>query len=257
MESGIISVSSWSSPRVLCPFRASTPTTVNGTALIRTVWSMRIGAAEEVLGDGLPQHDHLARRVHVLRREEPARHRAPVAGLEVFRPSRPAARWTSCCSRTRPARRRASWAPRPPRSGTSRWIARASSSVIVSRLPEPSRTPPEVMDPESTMIRFDPRLRICSATRACAPAPMAIIVTTAPTPMITPSAVSAVRSRLVRSAAAAIWTVAEIFMPPGPAAGPAPPRRPPASRRGTMRMRCAYCAMSGSCVTSTMVSPVR
>ena len=62
--------------------------------------------------------------------------------------------------------------------------------------------------PESTMIRLEPRLRICSATRACAPAPMAIIVTTAPTPMMTPSMVSAVRSRLVRSAATAIWSVA-------------------------------------------------
>src|SRR5713101_7672578 len=52
--------------------------------------------------------------------------------------------------------------------GTSRAVAVASSSVIVSWLPEPRRTPPAVTLPDNTIIRFEPRLWICSATRACA-----------------------------------------------------------------------------------------
>jgi hypothetical protein len=45
-------------------------------------------------------------------------------------------------------------------------MAQASSSVMVSWLPEPIRTPPWVTLPERTMIMFEPRLAICSATRA-------------------------------------------------------------------------------------------
>ncbi len=66
-------------------------------------------------------------------------------------------------------------------------------------------------------MRLDPRLRICSATRVSAPAPMAIIVTTAPTPMMTPSMVSPVRTLLTWSAARAIGTLAQTLMPRAPA----------------------------------------
>lgn len=93
----------------------------------------------------------------------------------------------------------------------SRWMAQASSSVMVSWLPEPMRTPPETAEPESTMIMLEPRLWICSATRACAPLPTATMVITAPTPMTIPSIVSALRSRLTRRARAAIRALARTF----------------------------------------------
>ena len=35
---GISTTSSWSCPQLLCPFRSSTPITVNGTSLTRTTW---------------------------------------------------------------------------------------------------------------------------------------------------------------------------------------------------------------------------
>ena len=61
------------------------------------------------------------------------------------------------------------------------------------------------------MIRFEPRLWICSATRACAPAPTPTIAITAPTPMMMPSIVSALRSLLTRSARIAIRTLCQAF----------------------------------------------
>ena len=63
------------------------------------------------------------------------------------------------------------------------------------------------------MIILEPRLWICSATRACAPVPTATMVITAPTPMTMPSMVSALRSRLTRSARTAIRALAQTFMP--------------------------------------------
>ena len=62
------------------------------------------------------------------------------------------------------------------------------------------RTPPAVVEPGMTSSRFEPSARICSSTRACAPAPTAIITITAPTPMTMPSMVSALRSLLTASA---------------------------------------------------------
>ncbi len=64
--------------------------------------------------------------------------------------------------------------------GTSRWIAQASSSVMDTLLPVPRRTPPEVTVPARTIIRFEPRLWISSATRAWAPAPTPTMVMTPP-----------------------------------------------------------------------------
>ncbi len=65
---------------------------------------------------------------------------------------------------------------------------------------------------------FEPRLWICSATRAWAPAPTATMVITAPTPMTMPSMVSALRSMLTRSARTAMRALDRTFMPalPGP-----------------------------------------
>ena len=62
------------------------------------------------------------------------------------------------------------------------------------------------------MMRFEPRLRIWSSTRACAPAPTATMVITAATPMMMPSMVSAERSLLMRSARSAMRRVARKFM---------------------------------------------
>ncbi len=61
------------------------------------------------------------------------------------------------------------------------------------------------------MITLDPRLWICSATRACAPAPTATIVMTAPTPITMPSMVSALRILLTRRARIAIRALATMF----------------------------------------------
>src|SRR5262245_29624660 len=89
---------------------------------------------------------------------------------------------------------------------------------MVSWLPWPSRMPLEVTLPESTMMRLDPRLWICSATRAWAPAPTATMAMTAPTPMMMPSMVSALRSVFTRSDRMAILTLWAMFTRPPPGA---------------------------------------
>ena len=40
--------------------------------------------------------------------------------------------------------------------GISRWMAQASSSVMVSWLPEPIRAPPDRIEPDRTMIMLEP-----------------------------------------------------------------------------------------------------
>ena len=67
--------------------------------------------------------------------------------------------------------------------------------------------PPAVVLPESTMMRFEPRLWICSATRACAPDPTPTIAITAPTPMMMPSIVKKARSLFLASARSAMRKV--------------------------------------------------
>src|SRR4029077_4089144 len=72
--------------------------------------------------------------------------------------------------------------------------------------------PPETTDPESTMIMLEPRLWICSATRAWAPEPPATMVMTAPTPITMPSMVRALRSLLTRRARTAIRALAHALL---------------------------------------------
>src|SRR5947199_272886 len=88
---------------------------------------------------------------------------------------------------------------------------------MVSWLPVPRRMPPEVALPESTMMRFEPRLWICSATRAWAPAPTPTIAMTAATPMMMPSIVRALRSLLTRSERMAIRTLCQTLTRAGAA----------------------------------------
>jgi hypothetical protein len=94
--------------------------------------------------------------------------------------------------------------------------------------PMPPRAPPEVIEPESTMMMLEPRLRICSSTRAWAPPPTAIMTITAATPMMMPSMVNAERILLTRRASRAMRRVAAKFIaalrphPPGYWRGPAP-----------------------------------
>jgi hypothetical protein len=64
---------------------------------------------------------------------------------------------------------------------------------------------------EITMRRFEPRLWICSATRAWAPAPTATMAMIEPTPMMMPSIVSALRSLLTRRARAAVRAFSRII----------------------------------------------
>ena len=70
--------------------------------------------------------------------------------------------------------------------------------------------PAVVVLPDPTMIRLEPRLWICSATRARAPAPTAMAMT-APTPMMMPSIVSVVRSVLTRRARRALRVFSRIM----------------------------------------------
>ncbi len=129
-------------------------------------------------------------------------------------------------------------------SGISRWMAQASSSVMVSWLPEPSRAPPWVTEPFRITIMFEPRLWICSATRAWAPAPTATMVMTAPTPMTMPSMVSALRSLLMRSARTAMRALAQTVML----------RPPPRRASSTGRVERSARASSGSFTASSRVT---
>src|SRR5512139_706893 len=95
------------------------------------------------------------------------------------------------------------------------------------------RTPPDENVPESTMIRFEPRLLIWSSTRAWAPAPTPTIAITAATPMMMPSIVSAERSLLTRSAASATRRVATKSI--GGARSGRDPARLRERRRGVLR----------------------
>src|SRR5438445_788912 len=79
--------------------------------------------------------------------------------------------------------------------------------------------PLEVMLPDITMMRFEPRLWICSATRAWAPAPTLTMAITAPTPMMMPSMVSALRSLFPRSARSAMLAAGELARMMGGAIG--------------------------------------
>ena len=70
--------------------------------------------------------------------------------------------------------------------------------------PWPWRTGPNAFEPAVTVTMLVPALRIRSSIDDCAPLPMATMTITAATPMIMPSAVSAVRMALRRSAVTAI-----------------------------------------------------
>ena len=61
--SGIRITSSWSWPSRLCPLRASTPTTVKGTCLMRISLADRVGVAEELLRHGLAEQRDLGRAI--------------------------------------------------------------------------------------------------------------------------------------------------------------------------------------------------
>ena len=78
-------------------------------------------------------------------------------------------------------------------------MATASSWVMLGRVPKPSRTPVVATLPGRMRMRLDPSARICSATRAWAPAPTETMAMTAPTPMMMPSIVSMLRIMLTRS----------------------------------------------------------
>jgi len=83
------------------------------------------------------------------------------------------------------------------------------------------------------MIMFEPRLWICSATRACAPEPTATMVITAPTPMTMPSMVSALRSLFTRRARTAIRALAHaLAQTPMRTSSTRSPNRPAKAGRG-------------------------
>src|SRR4029450_11488570 len=71
---------------------------------------------------------------------------------------------------------------------------------------------------EITMSRLEPRLRICSATRAWAPSPTATIAISEATPMMTPSIVSALGILFGRRARAALLAFSRIMLLPQPGA---------------------------------------
>ena len=79
----------------------------------------------------------------------------------------------------------------------SRWIG---VGVVLGKRwcasPRPCARRRRSPSPACRMMRLEPRLLICSSTRACAPAPTAIMVITAATPMMMPSMVR-MRAQLV------------------------------------------------------------
>ena len=72
-------------------------------------------------------------------------------------------------------------------------MACKSSHVRVGIDPNPPITPPDDVDPDSTMSTFVPIPLKTAATRALAPSPTATIEMTDATPMMTPSAVRKLR----------------------------------------------------------------
>ncbi|MGC4091648.1 MAG: hypothetical protein QM756_27960 [Polyangiaceae bacterium] len=95
--------------------------------------------------------------------------------------------------------------------GTSLWIAFRSSHVRVGWLPKPPRTPPEVLAPGITMSKFVPIAAKACSTLDLAPSPMATMAITAPTPITTPSVVKNERILLRNSARNAMRKVCSRF----------------------------------------------
>src|SRR5439155_113398 len=96
--------------------------------------------------------------------------------------------------------------------------------------------------PGSTMIRFEPRLWICSVTRAWAPEPTATMAITAATPMTIPSIVRPLRSLFTRNARREMRTLCRILTrrpPPASWSQPEPWRAAGAPGRTAARRRRA------------------
>ena len=229
--SGRRMTSSWSCPHELCPLRSSTPMTRNGMFRMRMI---------------CPRGSASAKRFSTVVWPSSATFVAPsTSSPPIGRPATTDQSRASKYSAVTPCTTVAQFelpyttcsVPRTDGAAawtvcTSRWIAHASSSEIVGRLPWPSRMPLDVTLPERTTIRFEPRLWICSATRAWAPEPTATMAITAPTPMMMPSIVRALLSLFTRSARMATRALCQTFTrrpPPHPT--PAPRRRRAARRR--------------------------
>ncbi len=86
-------------------------------------------------------------------------------------------------------------------------MAVRSSQVSVGCEPNPPWAPPEVVEPDMTMSRFEPMAANDFSTMAFAPSPIATMAITAPTPMMMPSAVRNDRSLLRISALPAMRIV--------------------------------------------------
>ena len=117
------------------------------------------------------------------------------------------------------ATRRLSPTTRPSRSTSSR----------VSRLTDGAE--PNSNLPGTTMMMLEPSPSTWSSTSCLAPLPRATRTTTAATPITTPSMVSALRSRLARSASSATRNASP------PSSTPAPPVRSSSPSRTWMRRR--------------------
>ena len=237
---------------------------------MRTDLAGRIGVgAEQPLGDGLPEHDHLGAR------RRPARASAPARGASASCGSR---RTPASCPSMTVSQLRSSLTTWPVvwtrgatnfTSATSALMARRSSQVSVGSVPAPALAPPAVLAPDETMRTLVPIEAKACSTRARAPSPIATMAMTAATPMMIPSAVRNERSLLRRSARPATRTTSPARIRPtvtAPPPGRAPPARPAwrgasVRRSSSMRpsrttiTRRAWAAMSGSCVTRTMVIP--
>ena len=100
--------------------------------------------------------------------------------------------------------------------GSSVWMARRSSHVMLGCEPAPPRPPGPWLDPENNMTMLVPAPSICARTRDLAPSPIDCMKMTAPTPMMMPSAVRKERSLFRRSASPARRRVspAGIMRPP-------------------------------------------
>ncbi len=210
VESGTNTTSSWSGP-----FGARTPTTSNGTFMIRISVPTGSSVPNSSRATTLPRIATLpAPATSVPLNERPAERvqsrttkwLAVVPLIVVFQLR---FSWMTCAlPATEPAAAR-TW-------GTCSRMASTSPSVSVGRVPALRRTAPCRAVPGLIISTLVPMARICRATWVCAPLPMARTVTTEATPMTMPSIVRMLRRGLSRRACTASSRACPIFMPASP-----------------------------------------
>ena len=145
---GIRTVSSWSWPKVVCPLRSSSPITVKGTFLMRITWPSGSPSPNRLLATVWPRSatllapsisSRLKSRPSTTSHSRVVKYSSvtpwmPVAQLRLPQTTWALPREVGAAATT---------------AGMSRWMAHASSSVMVSWLPEPMRARPTAPSPRA------------------------------------------------------------------------------------------------------------